>query len=245
MRELKELFKKEWLGYFYSPVAYVFIVIFLFSTVGTTFFLGHFFASNQASLELFFMFHPWLYLFLIPALGMGLWAEERAQGSIELLLTLPISLTEAVLAKFLAAWAFVGLALFLTFPMVFTVLYLGQPDKGVMLTGYLGSFLMGGAYLAIASFTSALTRNQVISFIVTVMVCFTLVLSGWGVFVELLSAWLPTVMVELISNFSFTTHFMNLGKGIVDLRDLIFFFSVMVAGLLLTALVLEKKRGNE
>ncbi|MDT8445989.1 MAG: ABC transporter permease [bacterium] len=245
MNEIKALYKKELVGYFHSPVAYVFMIIFLLSTVGTTFFLGKFFESNQASLERFFLFHPWLYLFLIPAVGMGLWAEERSQGTLELLFTLPISLPEAVVAKFMAAWSFVGLALALTFPMVLTVYYLGTPDPGVIAASYLGSFLMAGGYLAITSVTSALTRNQVIAFILSVILCFMLVLAGWGIFVELLNHFLPLWLTEGLSRFSFTTHFEAITKGVIDLRDLVFFFSLIFGGLAATTLVLEHKRGRD
>lgn len=244
MTQLKALYKKELTGYFHSPVAYVFLVIFLLATVGTTFFLGRFFESNQASLERFFLFHPWLYLFLIPAVGMGLWAEERAQGTLEVLFTLPIGIGEAVAAKFLAAWSFIGLALLLTFPMVVTVVYLGSPDLGVIFGAYLGSFLMAGGYLAITSLTSALTRNQVIAFIVSVILCFGMVLAGWGLFTDLLSQFLPLWLTEGLSRFSFTTHYESLAKGVVDLRDLVFFFSLIFGGLAATALVLEHKKGG-
>ncbi|HEX7927676.1 MAG TPA: ABC transporter permease, partial [bacterium] len=165
MKHLWPIMKRELAAYFRSPVAYVFIIIFLISTAGTTWYLGNFYTSNEASLETFFFFHPWLYLFLIPAVGMRLWAEDRRSGTIEILLTLPVDLPVAVLSKFLAAWCFIAAALALTFPMVLTTYYLGEPDLGVIVTGYLGSFLMGGAYLAIACFTSSLTKNQVISFV--------------------------------------------------------------------------------
>ncbi len=241
---LQALMKKELMGYFYSPVAYVFLVIFLLSTLGSTFFLGRFFATNQASLESFFIFHPWLYLFLIPAVGMGLWAEERSQGTIELLLTLPIDLFEAVLAKFLAGWAFIGLALALTFPMPLTVAYLGEPDWGVIIASYLGSFLMAGSYLAITLVFSSLTRNQVIAFILSVMVNFTLVLAGWGVFTDLIEPLLGVGLTEVISGFSFSTHFTNLGRGILDSRNLVFFLSLILGGLYLNALILEAKKAD-
>ncbi|MDX2468969.1 MAG: ABC transporter permease subunit [SAR324 cluster bacterium] len=240
---MKALIKRELAAYFYSPVAYVFIVIFLFSTVGSTFFLGQFFMTNHASLETFFVFHPWLYLFLIPAIGMGLWAEERAQGTIEILFTLPVSLIEIVLAKFLAGWFFIGVALLLTFPMPLTIAYLGDPDWGVLLLGYLGSFLMAGSYLSITLVTSALTRNQVISFILSVMVCFTLVLLGWGVFTELITPIFGVALTDVISSFSFSTHFQGMTRGIIDFRDIIFFLSITVGGLYINAMILEAKKG--
>ncbi len=240
---MKALIKRELAAYFYSPVAYVFIVIFLFSTVGSTFFLGRFFMTNHTSLETFFVFHPWLYLFLIPAIGMGLWAEERAQGTIEILFTLPVSLIEIVLAKFLAGWLFIAVALFLTFPMPLTIAYLGDPDWGVLLLGYLGSFLMAGSYLSITLVTSALTRNQVISFILSVMICFTLVLLGWGVFTELITPLFGVALTDVISSFSFSTHFQGMTRGILDLRDIVFFLSITVGGLYINAMILEAKKG--
>ena len=240
---MKALIKRELAAYFYSPVAYVFIVIFLFSTVGSTFFLGRFFMTNHTSLETFFVFHPWLYLFLIPAIGMGLWAEERAQGTIEILFTLPVSLIEIVLAKFLAGWLFIAVALFLTFPMPLTIAYLGDPDWGVLLLGYLGSFLMAGSYLSITLVTWALTLNQVISFILSVMICFTLVLLGWGVFTELITPLFGVALTDVISSFSFSTHFQGMTRGILDLRDIVFFLSITVGGLYINAMILEAKKG--
>ena len=242
MTQIKAIVRRELMNYFFSPVAYVFIVIFLISTVGTTFFLGNFFNSNQAGLEIFFLFHPWLYLFLIPAVGMGLWAEERNTGTIELLFTLPVSMIQAVVSKFLAAWIFVGVALLMTIPMVFTVWYLGEPDNGLIVTGYLGSFLMAGAYLAITCMTSAMTRNQVISFILSVVICLILVLSGWGVFTDILSKFLPIWLTDTISSFSFSTHFNSIRRGIIDSRDIIFFLSIIGGGLVVNALILDSKK---
>ena len=242
MTQVKALIKRELMAYFYSPVAYVFIVIFLLSTVGTTFFIGNFFNSNQASLEAFFLFHPWLYLFLIPAVGMGLWSEERNSGTIELLLTLPVTMIQAVISKFLAGWIFIGVALVLTFPVVFTVWYLGEPDNGMIVTSYLGSFLMAGSYLAISCVTSALSRNQVISFILSVIICFVLVLLGWGVFTGILIQALPVWLVDLITSFSFSSHFNSINRGIVDSRDLIFFLSIILVGLLINAVILDSKK---
>lgn len=244
MQTALPIIKRELMGYFRSPVAYVFIVIFLVSTTGTTWFLGNFFQANEASLEMFFFFHPWLYLFLIPAVGMGLWAEERRAGTVEVLLTLPVNLTTAVLAKFLASWVFIGLALALTFPMVFTVYYLGDPDGGVMFAGYLGSFLMAGAYLAVSCLTSALTKNQVISFILSFLVCFLMVLLGWGVLSRSLVEVFPVWVADLIAQFSFTTHFNNLRRGLIDLADLVFFLSIIGVMLYANVLVLEKNRSS-
>ena len=242
MNPFKSLYIKELTGYFFSPVAYVFIIMFLLATVGSTFFLGRFFQSGEASLELFFVFHPWLYLFFIPSIGMGLWSEEKSQGTLEILMTLPIGVFEAVLAKFLAAWSFIGIALALTFPMIITVFYLGSPDLGVLCSSYLGSFLMAGAFLAITSLTSAMTSNQVISFIVSLMICFCLVLSGWGVFIEILGRFLSVSAAEWVSTFSFTSHFNGFKQGIIDFRDFFYFSSIMGAGLSLTTLVIERSK---
>lgn len=242
MKHISILVKRELMSYFYSPVAYVFIIIFLLSTVGTTFFIGNFFDSNQAGLNIFFAFHPWLYLFLIPAVGMGLWSEERNSGTIELLFTLPVRMIQAVFAKFLAGWIFIGIALVLTIPMVFTVGFLGEPDFGVITASYLGSFLMAGSYLAITCVTSALTRNQVISFILSVLICFILVLLGWGVFTGIMNQLLPVWLTDLISTFSFSTHFNSINRGIIDSRDLIFFLSIIGGGLVINALILEAKK---
>ena len=244
MQPMIPIIKRELMGYFRSPVAYVFIIIFLVSTTGTTWYLGNFYDSNEASLELFFFFHPWLYLILIPAVGMRLWAEDRRQGTIEILLTLPVSLITAVLAKFIAAWLFIGVALLLTFPMVATTYYLGDPDAGVMLTGYLGSFLMGGAYLAISCFTSSLTKNQVVSFITSFIVCLILVLLGWGVLTRTLQDVFPVWLSNLITQFSFTTHFNGIRRGLIDFADVVYFLSVISFMLLANALVLENKKAS-
>jgi len=244
MSPIFPIIKRELLGYFRSPVAYVFIIIFLVSTTGTTWYLGNFYQSNEASLELFFFFHPWLYLILIPAVGMRLWAEDRRQGTIEILLTLPVGLVTAVLAKFIAAWLFIGVALLLTFPMVLTTYYLGEPDLGVMLTGYLGSFLMGGAYLAISCFTSSLTKNQVVSFITSFILCLVLVLLGWGVLTRTLQDLFPVWIADLIAQFSFTTHFNGIRRGLVDFADVVYFLSVISFMLLANVLVLENKKAS-
>jgi len=244
MTQVITLIKRELMSYFYSPVAYVFIIIFLLSTVGSTFFLGNFFNSNQSSLEIFFLFHPWLYLFLIPAIGMGLWAEERNAGTIELLFTLPITMMQAVISKFLAGWLFIGIALLLTLPICFTVNYLGEPDNGVIFTSYLGSFLMAGSYLAITCVTSSLTRNQVISFILSVIICFILVLLGWGIFTTAMNNLLPAWISDIVSSFSFSTHFNSISRGIIDSRDLVFFLSIIGGGLVINALILENKKAT-
>lgn len=244
MTQFFPLFKREFLGYFRSPVAYVFIVIFLLASVGSTFFIGGLYESNQASLDSFFNFLPWLYLIFVPAVGMRLWAEERRSGTVELLFTLPVTMEEAVLAKFAAGWGFLGVALLLTFPLAITINYLGSPDNGVMFAGYLGSLLMAGAYLAVACFTSALTKNQVISFILGVLICFAMVLVGWGVFTDILASFMPASLIDLIAQLGFITHFNAVSRGLIDSRDIIYFASAIAVGLTLNILVLNAKKAS-
>lgn len=238
------LFKRELSSYFATPIAYVFLIIFLFLNGIFTFYLGNFFALGQANLSSFFTFHPWLYLFLIPALAMRIWAEERKSGTIELLLTLPVTITEAVLGKFLAAWAFTVIALSLTFPMWISVNYLGNPDNAVILAGYIGSILMAGAFLAIGTSISALTKNQVIAFVITVVVCLAFILSGFPLVLDFFSGWAPQIIVETISSFSFLTHFNAISKGVIDLRDIIYFFSLIAFWLFATALFIDMKKAD-
>jgi ABC-2 type transport system permease protein len=238
------IFWRELSSYFATPIAYVFIVIFLFLSGVFTFHLGNFFERGQADLLPFFSFHPWLYLFLIPALAMRLWAEERKTGTIELFLTLPITITEAVLGKFFAAWAFTGIALVLTFPLWLSVNYLGQPDNLVILAGYIGSFLMAGAFLAIGSCMSALTKNQVIAFVITVVVCLAFILSGFPMVLDFFQGWTPQIIVQTISSFSFLTHFNAISKGVIDLRDIIYFFSLIAFWLFATAIFIEMKKAD-
>ncbi|HSI09023.1 MAG TPA: ABC transporter permease subunit [Rariglobus sp.] len=240
MSQITPVLKREFLGYFRSPVAYVFLVVFLMASVGLAFFVGQFFRANQASLESFFVFHPWLFLFLIPAVGMRLWSEEKRSGTVELLFTLPLTTLDAVLGKFLAAWAFLSVAILLSFPMAITVGYLGDPDWGVIASGYLGSILMAGSYLGVCSLTSALTKNQVISFVLSVLACLVLVFLGWSVFNGALSAVLPVWAVDLIANFSFVTHFDAFTKGIIDPKDVVFFLSLTGLTLFLNVVALER-----
>jgi ABC-2 type transport system permease protein len=244
MANIWVIFKRELLGYFATPIAYVFIVIFLFLSGIFTFYLGNFFDRGQADLLPFFSFHPWLYLFLIPALAMRLWAEERKSGTIELLLTLPVTMAQAVLGKFLAAWAFTAIALALTFPIWITVNYLGDPDNGVIAAGYIGSLLMAGAFLAIGSCISAVTKNQVIAFVISVVVCLAFILSGFPMVLDFFTGWAPQVIVDAISSFSFITHFDAITKGVIDLRDLIFFVSLMALWLFANAVLLEMKKAD-
>lgn len=243
-QQIMVLFWRELTSYFATPIAYVFIIIFLFLSGIFTFYLGNFFARGQADLIPFFTFHPWLYLFLIPALAMRLWAEERKTGTIELLLTLPVTITEAVLGKFLAAWAFTAIALAMTFPIWVSVNYLGNPDNSVILAGYIGSLLMAGAFLAIGSCMSALTKNQVIAFIITVVVCLAFILSGFPLVLDFFSGWAPQLIVKTISSFSFLTHFNAIGKGVIDLRDIIYFFSLIAFWLFATAILIEMKKAD-
>lgn len=244
MRNVSIILRREFASYFATPVAYVFIVIFLVLAGAFTFYLGGFYERGQADLMPFFNFHPWLYLFLVPALSMRLWAEERKSGSIELLMTLPVTRSEAVLGKFLAAWLFTGIALALTFPLWVTVNYLGSPDNGAILTGYLGSLLMAGGFLAIGACISATTRNQVIAFIVTVVVCFGFLLAGFPLVLDVFSAWAPAILVDAIASLSFLTHFDALSKGVIELRNIVYFVLVIGAWLTANAIILDMRKAN-
>ncbi len=244
MTKLPVIFKRELASYFATPLAYVFILIFLVLSGVFTFYLGGFFESGQANLSAFFNFHPWLYLFLVPAIAMRLWAEERKSGTIELLMTLPITRFDAVTGKFLAAWAFAGLALLLTFPMVITVNYLGEPDNGAILTGYIGSWLLAGAYLAIGSCMSALAKNQVIAFILAVSVCFLFIVSGFPMVLDGFSGWAPQWLVDAVASLSFLTRFDAISKGVIDLRDLLYFLTLIAAWLAATAVVIDLKKAD-
>lgn len=244
MTKLPVIFKRELASYFATPLAYVFILIFLVLSGVFTFYLGGFFESGQANLSAFFNFHPWLYLFLVPAIAMRLWAEERKSGTIELLMTLPITRFDAVTGKFLAAWAFAGLALLLTFPMVITVNYLGEPDNGAILTGYIGSWLLAGAYLAIGSCMSALAKNQVIAFILAVSLCFLFIVSGFPMVLDGFSGWAPQWLVDAVASLSFLTRFDAISKGVIDLRDLLYFLTLIAAWLAATAVVIDLKKAD-
>ncbi|MFA5589576.1 MAG: ABC transporter permease subunit [Lysobacteraceae bacterium] len=244
MNPVRAIFKRELASYFATPVAYVFIVIFLVLAGAFTFYLGGFYERGQADLQPFFNFHPWLYLFLVPAVSMRLWSEERKSGTIELLLTLPVTMWQAVLGKFLAAWAFICIALALTFPIWLTVNYLGDPDNGAILAGYLGSALMAGAFLAIGACLSAATRNQVIAFILTVVVCFVLLLAGFSLVLEAISAVFPQGVVDAVAGLSFLTHFSAIAKGVVDLRDALYFVLTIVFWLVACALVIDLRKAD-
>lgn len=238
------IFRRELAGYFTTPVAYVFIVIFLLLAGALTFYLGDFFERGQADLEPFFNFHPWLYLFLIPALSMRLWAEERRSGTVELLLTLPVSVPEAVIGKFLAAWVFTGIALALTFPFWITVNYLGDPDNGVILASYIGSFLMAGGFLAIGAAASALTKNQVIAFVISAAICFLFIVTGSPIVLGPIRNYVPEGMVEAISSLSFLDHFSSIMRGVLAGRDLVFFASVIAFFLFANTVLIELKKAD-
>ena len=242
MNNVRIICKRELAGYFGTPIAYVFLAIFVFLGGIFTFYIGNFFDRGQADLQSFFQFHPWLYMFLIPALAMRLWAEERRAGTIELLLTLPVTMTQAVLGKFLAAWLFTAIALALTCPLWITVNYLGDPDNGVIVASYIGSLLMAGAFLAIGSCISALTRNQVIAFVVSGVVCLGFVLSGFPLVLEFVSAFAPAIVVDAVRSFSFLTHFQAISKGVVQAGDLVYFASLIVFWLFVNAVVIEWRK---
>ncbi len=244
MNTLFSIYKREFTSYFVTPVAYVFIVIFLFMTGIFTFYLGAFYESNQADLEPFFRFHPWLYLFLIPALSMRLWSDERKSGTIELLMTLPISTTDAVVGKYLAAWSFTAVALFLTFPMWITVNYLGNPDNTVILASYIGSLIMAGGFLAIGSCISAFTKSQVIAFVISVAICFMFILSGFPMVLDLFQGWAPQAVVDAIASFSFLTHFTSIKKGVIDIRDVIYFGALISFWLYVNVVVIEARKAD-
>ena len=236
------IFKREFAAYFATPLAYVFIVIFLLAMGTFTFYVGRFYDNNIADLSVFFSYQPWLYLFLVPAIAMRLWAEERRTGTMELLLTLPVPLWAAVVGKYLAAWAFLIVALALTFPIWLTVNYLGDPDNGVILASYAGSILMAGAYLAIGACISATTNNQVIAFVITVAVCFLFCVSGAPLVLDFFRAWAPLALVNAVSSFSFLTHFTAISAGVIDLRDLIFFLSLIALFLAANVVVVDLKK---
>ena len=244
MHNVCSVFKREFASYFATPLAFVFILIFLVLAGSFAFYLGGFYERGQADLAPFFNYHPWLYLFLIPALSMRLWAEERKSGTIELLMTLPVTLWQAVLGKFLAAWCFAGVALALTFPIWITVNYLGSPDNGAIFAAYIGSFLMAGGFLAIGACISAATRNQVIAFIFTVVICFGFLLSGFPLVLGLFDGWAPQAIIDAIASLSFLTHFSSISKGVIDLRDLLYFGILIAVWLAANAIVLEIKKAD-
>lgn len=244
MRELIIITRRELGAYFATPLAYVFLVIFLGASGAVTFFLGNFFNRRQADLESFFGFHPWLFLVLIPAVGMRLWAEERKSGTIELLMTLPVTTTQAVVGKFVAAWLFTGLALLLTFPIWISVNYLGSPDNGVIFASYVASFLMAGALLALASCLSALTKNQVIAFVISATACFMFLMSGLDLVLGVFKGWAPDYLISMIASMSFLTHFDTISQGVLQLPAIIFFLSTMAVCLFINVQVVELKKAG-
>ena len=242
VRKTWAITKREFAAYFSTPLATVFLIIFVALTGAFAFYVGGFFERGQADLAPFFQYHPWLYLLLVPAVAMRLWAEERKTGTIELLMTLPISPWEAILGKFLAAWAFIGVALLATLPMWITVNVLGDPDNGVIFASYVGSFLMAGAYLAIASMTSAMTRNQVVSFILSVVISLFLILVGWNPVTSLLARYAPPAVVDAVAAFGFMTHWDGFMRGVLDARDVVYFLSVIAFALFTTGVILRNRR---
>jgi ABC-2 type transport system permease protein len=244
MRVIRTIVKRELASYFNSPVAYVFLVIFLLMTGFFTFTAGNFFERGEASLAAFFSWHPWVYLVLVPAVGMRLWAEERRSGTMELLLTMPVAPWQAIVAKFLASWIFLALALALTFPAIVTVNLLGQPDNGVIAAGYLGSLFLAGAYLAITCMTSAMTRNQVVAFILALVICLFLILAGFNPVTDLLVRWASPAVVDTIAAFSVVTHFDGFQRGVIDSRDLVFFVSIIGFALFATGVIIRGHRAG-
>jgi ABC-2 type transport system permease protein len=236
------IMKRELRAYFATPLAYIFIVIFLALAGAFTFFLGNFFERGQADLSSFFIFHPWLYLFLVPAIAMRLWAEERRSGTIELLMTLPTTTFSAVLGKFLAAWIFAGIALVLTFPLWLLVNYLGEPDNGVILLSYLGSWAMAGAFIAIGACMSAVTKNQVIAFVLGAAACFLFLMSGVDLVLAAFRPWAPQLVVDTVASFSLITHFAELMKGVVSLATVLFFASLIALCLVANTLLADLKK---
>lgn len=239
MTQTFTLFKRELKAYFITPIAYVFLAVFWLILGALTFYVGHFYERNQSDLIPFFYMHPWLYLFLVPAVSMRLWSEEKRSGTIELLLTLPIRTTQAILGKFFAAWCFIGIALLGTFPLWLSVNYLGEPDNGVILASYLGSWLMAAAFLAIGGCMSALTTNQVIAFVMTALVCFLFLFSAFPVVTDVVSALMPEWFVAGITELSFLSHFQDICRGVLDLRSVGYFILVSVAWLYATWQVIE------
>ncbi len=243
MNHIRSIFRRELGSYFATPLAYVFVLIFLVAASAMAFQLGRLFERGQADLQPFFTFHPWLYLLLVPAVAMRLWAEERRSGTIELLLTQPITLWQAVMGKFLAAWAFMSIALALTFPIWITINYLGDPDNGAIAAAYFGSLLMAGGFLAVGSCMSALTRNQVVAFVLAVAVCFVLLLIGYPAVLDAVSGWAPSLLIDTLASLSFYTHFESLQKGVIDLRDVLFYLLLIGFFLAATCVVLDARRG--
>jgi ABC-2 type transport system permease protein len=236
------IFRRELGGYFSVPMGYVFLVFFLFILGFFTFNVSRFFETGHAGLEGFFQWHPWVFALFVPAVSMRMWAEERRMGTIELILTFPFSLFEVVLGKFLAAWAFIGIALCLTFPMPLTAIYLGSPDMGAVVCGYLGSFLMAGAFLSVGTMASAMTRSQVIGFIVAVVISFFFILAGYPPVTDTISGWAPAWLVDMASGVSIVSHFASMSRGVLDIRDVIYYASIIFFMLFANSLILQNRK---
>lgn len=244
MKSVRFIMRRELAGYFSTPIAYVVLVIFLLLANWFAFWTGALYERGQADLAPLFTFLPWLYLFLIPAVSMRLWAEERRSGSIELLLTQPVTLWQAVLGKFLAAWIFIGIALALTFPAWVTVNMLGDPDNGAIFAAYLGCFFVAAGFLAVGSFTSSITKNQLIAFLLAAAVCVVLLMAGFPAVINLVQRWAPAWLVDGVASLSFLTHFENITKGVLDLRDVLYYALVTVFFLLASTVVLESRKSK-
>ncbi len=245
MNAILTIANRELRQYFSTPLAYVFLVIFLILCGVFTFYIGNFFGRGQADLVSFFMFHPWLFLFLVPALAMRLWAEERKTGTIELLLTMPLTTSQVVIGKFLATWLFIGIALILTFPLWITVNVLGEPDNGVIAISYFASFLLAAPYLAISACMSSLTKNQVIAFVLSIAMCLLFMLSGFNAVTDLVSSWAPLWLVETVQSFSFLTHYTaQMIKGVVSLKNIVFFVAITVFFLFANVIMIEQNKAQ-
>jgi ABC-2 type transport system permease protein len=244
MRNVGIILRRELVSYFATPLAYIFILIYLVLANLFTFYLGGFYERGQADLLPFFGYQPWLYLFLIPAICMKLWSEERKSGSIELLMTLPVTLWEAVLGKFLAAWIFTAGAIALTFPLWITVNYLGSPDNGAIFAAYVGSLLLAGAFLAVGSCMSALSRNQIVAFILAVAVSFGFLVAGFPIVLDVFRTWMPQALLDAIASLSFLTHFESIQKGVIDIRDLLYFAMLIGFFLLATSTTLDLRKAD-
>ena len=238
------IFDRELKGYFRTPLASIFLLVFLALSSGMTFFLGRFFERDQADLTAFFAWHPWLFLILMPAIGMRLWAEERRSGTIELLITLPVTNMQLVIGKFLASWIFTLIALILTMPIWVTVNYLGDPDNNVILVSYIGSWLMAGAFLALTSCLSALTKNQVIAFIISSISGFVLIMAGFNLVLSSVRSWTPTWVTETVGSMSFLSHFSRIQMGVFDLRTLIFFVSMIILCIWINVQLVQIKKAD-
>lgn len=244
MRVMLTIARREFFGYFSTPLAYVFLVVFLAAAAAAPFYFGNFLESNQADLTTFFQFHPWLFLVFMPAIGMRLWTDERRGGTIELLMTLPVTPWQAVGGKFIAAWGFATIALLLTFPIVITVNYLGDPENAIIITSYFGSWLMAGALLALASCISALTKSQVVAFVISVVIGFLLMVAGLDLVIDPIAAWAPDYLVRLVASFSFVTHFQGMTSGLVDLTAVLYFVTLIALLLVINRQIVELKKAG-